>query len=116
MIDQEVNRKLRERGVASYLLDAGREGLVSRWRTFVIEIEDGYRLGLDDYCNDLDIRQIIEGVGLGDDPEVKELDRRFAAQMQHTERTVWVSEYPNAFWIRGYPLRLSPSMAEDLGV
>src|ERR1051326_2850141 len=100
MTDEDVNERWRSRGVAAHLLDIGRNGLVDRWRAFVQEVETGYRLGLDDYCNDLDLREVIEAVGLGDDPEIRDLDARLAAQLQDTERRVWVSEYPDAFWIR----------------
>src|SRR3984957_14243195 len=114
MIDAEINNKLRERGVADYLQGEGRDGLVARWRSFVEEVEQGYKLGIDDYQNDLNMREILEDVGLGNDPEVNALGERFRAQMQNTAVQTWKSKHPSAFWVRGYPLRLSESLARDL--
>ncbi len=49
--------------------------MIERWGKFVAEVERGYRFGLEDYRNDLDLRGIIAMLGL--DAEVGELDRRF---------------------------------------
>ncbi len=114
MTDAEINDKLKQRGVAEYLIGEGREGLIARWRSFVEEVEAGYRVGLDDYRNDLDLREILEYVGLGNDPEVNALDQRFRSQMQHTAVQVWNSDYAGAFWIHGYPARLSEALSRDL--
>ena len=107
MSDAEVNRKLSERGVAAHLRSEGRAGLIQRWRSFIEELESGYRGGLDDYRNDLDLREIIEYVGLGKDDEVVALDDLFRAQIQDQSHRTWKSEYPDAFWVRGYPQKIS---------
>jgi hypothetical protein len=56
-----VRDYLEKRGCARHLRDGGLEGLVARWESFVDELAGGYALGLDDYLNDLDLRDILEG-------------------------------------------------------
>jgi hypothetical protein len=86
--------------------------LPERWRRFVDQVELGYPLGLDDYCNDLDLRSMIEAAGLAG--EVEDADRRFRGLLTHTERAVWSSDVPGAFWVRGYPANASGELLEDL--
>ena len=57
-----VRRFLSERGCPDEVVDAGLEGLVSEWERTVDQVSSGYPLGLDDYLNDLDGRQLIEEV------------------------------------------------------
>jgi hypothetical protein len=110
--DDEVRAKLRARGAADYIVREGAGGLLARWRDFVAAVESGYRLGLDDYRNDLDIRSLIEAVGLG--PEVAVEDARFRSLLAHTEQPVWSSDADNAFWINGYPRNAAGELLSDL--
>jgi hypothetical protein len=50
---------LKQRKVAAHLARASLEELVDRWSTTVVEIAGGYAAGLDDYLNDMDLRQIL---------------------------------------------------------
>lgn len=108
----EIRAKLRARGAADYIVREGAEGLVARWREFVDAVESGYRFGLDDYRNDLDIRSLIEAVGLG--AEVAGEDARFRALLAHTGEPVWSSDAADAFWVRGYPRNASGELLRDL--
>lgn len=110
--DDEVREKLRARGAAEYIVREGAEGLVARWREFVHAVESGYRFGLDDYRNDLDIRSLIEAAGLG--PEVAAEDARFRALLAHTDEPVWSSDAAGAFWVRGYPRNAAGELLRDL--
>ncbi len=56
-----VKRYLRDRGARPDLVEAGLPGLVKRWATIVDEIARGYQLTLDDYLNDMDVRDMIAG-------------------------------------------------------
>jgi len=58
----EVRDFLRERGCPEEVIAAGLEGLVAEWERVVDQVEAGYELGLDDYLNDLDGRQLLEEV------------------------------------------------------
>lgn len=57
----KVRRYLLERGVRADLVGGGLTGLVERWTKIVDEISRGYQLTLDDYLNDMDLRDIIAG-------------------------------------------------------
>ncbi len=62
MTDDPIRRFLRARGAADHVVDGGLDGLVADWEHTAERVERGYGLGLDDYLNDLDARQIIEVV------------------------------------------------------
>ena len=59
MTDEEMIAYLRENGYPEHVVRAGRTGLIERWGKFVGEVERGYKFGLEDYRNDLDLRGII---------------------------------------------------------
>jgi hypothetical protein len=86
--------------------------LPAEWRRFVDQVERGYTLGLDDYCNDLDIRTLIERAGLRH--EVEGEDLRLRGLLTDTDRAIWSSDVPDAFWVRGYPANASGELLEDL--
>lgn len=110
--DEEVRAKLRARGAADYIVREGAEGLLARWREFVDAVESGYRFGLDDYRNDLDIRSLIEAVGLG--AEVAGEDARLRALLVTASQPVWSSDAAGAFWVSGYPRNASGELLRDL--
>jgi hypothetical protein len=56
-----VRRYLKKRGVRPDLVEGGLPGLVARWQAIVDEVARGYTLTLDDYLNDMDVRDIIAG-------------------------------------------------------
>jgi hypothetical protein len=91
----------------------GRAGLVRRWREFVEQVERGYRLGLEDYRNDLDVRGILELAGAVDD-QVRELDQRLRNLLVPANRRVWESAPGDPFWDFGYPRNAGEELAEDL--
>src|SRR5271170_2993190 len=89
MTDEEMTAYLRENGYPEHVIRAGRKGLIERWNKFVAEVERGYRFGLEDYRNDLDLRGIIAMLGL--DAEVAGLDQRFEALRTERDKRVWES-------------------------
>jgi len=110
--DSELEAYLRENGYAEHICRAGRAGLIARWRKFAEEVERGYRFGLEDYRNDLDIRGIIALAGLDD--EVKDEDTRFRNLLTARDTRVWESGVENAFWDFGYPRNASRQLLKDL--
>jgi hypothetical protein len=86
--------------------------LVEAWRRFVDEVERGYPLGLDDYCNDLDLRSLIEEAGVAS--QVAEADARLRKLLIHTELAIWSSDTPDAFWVRGYSANAGGELLADL--
>lgn len=55
-----VRAYLRETGCGEHVIAGGLAGLVTNWERTVQAVADGYTLGLDDYLNDLDARQLLE--------------------------------------------------------
>ena len=112
MTDREMTAYLRENGYPEHVVRAGRKGLVEGWSKFVAEVERGYRFGLEDYRNDLDLRGIIAMLGL--DAEVAVLDRRFEALLTERDKRVWESSAADPFWDFGYPSNAGRQLMEDL--
>jgi len=75
-------------------------------------VERGYKFGLEDYRNDLDLRGIISMVGL--DSEVTNLDRRFEAMLTHRDKRVWETSAADPFWDFGYPSSTGTRFLDDI--
>jgi len=112
MTDEELTDYLRDNGYPEHIVRGGRAGLIERWKRFAGEVERGYRYGLEDYRNDLDIRGIIALSGIAED--VSEDDRRFEAMLINRETRVWESIAENPFWDFGYPKNARHALLEDL--
>ncbi len=112
--DEVVRRKLRERGVAERVVVAGAEGLISRWAEFAAAVESGYRFGLADYRNDLDIRTLIAVAGLEHEPAVRDSDDKLRRVLAGSHTGLWSSDVPDAFWVRGIPCNASGELLADL--
>lgn len=91
---------------------AASDSLVERWRGFVESVERGYRFGLDDYRNDLDLRSMIAEAGLAE--AVRDTDLRFRALLVNTRQPVWESDAPDAWWVCGYPRNAGADLIADL--
>ncbi|HEY1758211.1 MAG TPA: hypothetical protein VGG72_22765 [Bryobacteraceae bacterium] len=113
MSDAEIVDYLQENGYPAHLVREGRAGLVRRWREFVEQVERGYRLGLEDYRNDLDVRGILELAGAVDG-EVSALDERLRAVLVPAKNRVWESGAGEPFWDFGYPRNAGEELAADL--
>ena len=61
MSNDAVRDFLRERGCGLHIIEKGLPGLVDAWEKVVQAVETGYVLSLDEYLNDLDTRQLLEG-------------------------------------------------------
>ncbi len=114
MTDREIKIFLEDNGYPAHVVKGGKKGLLNRWLTFVEEVERGYKLGLEDYRNDLDLRSIIAVVKLDTDAAAD--DARFKKMLAHPEVLVWETseDSKSAFWIRGYPKNASGELLADL--
>lgn len=112
MTDEQIVEYLRANGYPEHLVRAGRAGLIERWRRFVEEVERGYKFGLEDYRNDLDLRGIIALSGL--DVEVRDLDQRFEALLINRTMRVWETAAGDPFWDFGYPQNAGKQLLKDL--
>jgi hypothetical protein len=108
-----VDEYLRENGYPEHVVREGRAGLVRKWREFVEQVERGYKLGLEDYRNDLDVRAILAQAG-AEDKEVVALDERLKKLLIACEKRVWESAPGEPFWDFGYPRNAGPDLLEDL--
>ncbi|MEO8025138.1 MAG: hypothetical protein ABI823_01610 [Bryobacteraceae bacterium] len=116
MTEREIKQFLEDNGYPAHVIKGGKKGLLNRWRRFVDEVESGYRTGLEDYRNDLDIRSILALLKL--DTEVAEEDARLKKMLAHLDRRVWETDGDRkaAFWIFGYPKNASGDLLADLKV
>jgi hypothetical protein len=92
-----VREYLRNRGCAQHVISGGLDGLIEAWEETVQSVERGYALGLDDYLNDLDGRQLIdETLALGEaanaqkyEARVRLADERMRKQVRVTSKCLW---------------------------
>ena len=75
-------------------------------------MKKGYRLGLEAYRNDLDVRALIAQVGL--DAQVTAEDARLEAMLINRDMRIWESSAGNPFWDFGYPKNASRELLEDI--
>ena len=112
MTDAQLRDYLVDNGYPEHICRAGRAGLLGRWKRFVDEVERGYKSGLEDYRNDLDLRGILALAGL--DAEAQPDDERFRRMLTAAGTRVWTSSHQNSFWDYGYPKNASGELLEDL--
>jgi hypothetical protein len=112
MPQQEITDYLRENGYPEHVVRAGPTGLIERWRRFVEEVERGYKLGLEDYRKELDIRGILAMFEL--DNNVVELDQRFEVTLIARDKRLWESSAADPFWDFGYPSNAGKTLLEDI--
>lgn len=95
--EEGIRDLLRRRGAPDHVVAAGLGGLVESWERTVAAIESGYRLGVDDYLNDMDGRQLLADVWSAAADvlrapfaaRVREADRRARAAMVPAGRCLW---------------------------
>lgn len=108
-----IDTYLRENGYPEHVIREGRAGLVRRWREFVDQVERGYKLGLEDYRNDLDLRGILRIVGCEGDDVIK-VDERLKAMLLPSKKRIWESAPGDPFWDYGYPRNAGAELREGL--
>src|SRR5665213_725625 len=87
---------LADRGVSDQLRSAGLRGLVGRWKVIAHDAAH-YDLTIDDWLNDVDLRDIIAGAmdvapaaeRLAIEPELVGADETFRAATIETQRSLW---------------------------
>ena len=88
MSEQDAVRQLlAERGCPDELVREGLSGVADKWEAIVASVEGGYPFGLDDFLNDMDLRDAIAAalaVATPDEravlqPRVTSLDQRLPA-------------------------------------
>ena len=91
---------LRKRGAPEHIVKSGLGGLVRSWERTVDEIETGYKWGLEEWLNDLDVRTLVfeivttlpGEVVLGLMRRLNLADWRFMEATVKTQECVWGEE------------------------
>lgn len=92
-MEDKVIEFLQKRGCPKKLVNGGVQGLLDAWESFINEVEREYQLSLDDYLDDVDVRQIISELPVpltaGHETRLMALDNRFKAATGETRKCVW---------------------------
>ena len=125
-----VREFLREKGCADHIIRDGLAGLVEQWESAVQAIEDGYAFGLDDYLNDMDVRQLLDeslGVAPHSDRDrftgrIKEADHKFKGLVEIVDVSLWGTEVAEEegwttesnWWYFARPLEAGPELLAEI--
>lgn len=125
-----VRALLEAKGVPDDVVKAGLMGLVSEWERTAEQVERGYPLGLDDYLNDLDGRQLLEeALRVAPESEretaarrVRQADTRARAHLETVPECLWGSRVAQSeewtpqhnWWYFAVPIEPGPLLREDL--
>jgi hypothetical protein len=125
-----LRRFLARRGAPDFVVEAGLAGLVRRWKESAHAVRRGYPLGLEDYLNDLDVRQLIkEALALATPAERKkarsrviEADTVFRQYSKATRVCLWGTREATRrgwtsrknWWYYRLPLHPGESLRSDL--
>ena len=130
-VDDAVDRYLAERGVADHVRARGLRGMVDDWARLAASAER-YDLTLDDWINDLDLRDIIAGALAVASPGEQQqrvratlahADERFRAATVEcapplagagTGELVQPPDAQGAWWYRRAPAHPGATMRDDL--
>ena len=121
---------LRDRGCPDDVVTGGVPGLVADWERAVEQVVAGYPLGLDDYLNDLDGRQLLEealafapsGERDGVCGRLRTVDDRMKARVSVADECLWGDAVAEAegwtaernWWYFSLPRAPGPLLKEDL--
>ena len=91
---------LNNKGCGDHIIKGGLAGLVETWEGVVEAVADEYQLGMDDYLNDLDSRQLLEdALAVAPKPEqakydlrVSEADEQMKSLTTKIEECLWSDE------------------------
>jgi hypothetical protein len=123
-----VRSYLLARGCSDSVVRGGIPYLVARWADVAASVERGYTGDLDDYLNDMDVRQILADVrayhvtrGLGS-PNESEADRRLRRQWVPARGCLWGDAAAERngwtparnWWYFGHPRHPGDALLEDL--
>ena len=123
---------LEQRGCPPHVVAGGLDGLLHHWESVVEDVEEVYPLGLDDYLDDMDARQLLEealavappAARRAIAPRLKDADARMRELVVPVKRCLWgdararengwTSE--RSWWYFTRPAEPGPDLAEGLGL
>ena len=88
-----VRAWLRSHGAPDFVVEGGLEYVALRWEEIAGAVANVYSLGLDDYLNDLDVREML-GVARARERleftgRVRSADERFREATREVEKCLW---------------------------
>ncbi len=121
---------MKEKGCGQHIVDRGFVSLVESWEQTVREVQGGYRQGLEDYLNDLDVRQLIAEATDRFAREIPDYVHERVAQADHIMRSVtgpaggclWGENLANEegwtpeqnWWYFSRPLQAEPELLSEI--
>lgn len=127
-----VRKYLHDSGCGDYIVSGGLAGLVEAWEQVVEAVAQGYHLGLDDYLNDLDTRQLLAEVWdvvppaeqQRWQPRLDEADARIQSFLQPVEQCLWGDEVADEegwtreenWWYYNFPANAGADLRAELGL
>jgi hypothetical protein len=130
MTDDAVRDFLEAQEAPEHIVEGGLEGLVEQWENAVEDVEQIYPLGLDDYLDDMDGRQLIEGALTVAAPEtrrsilprLRQADERMKKVVVSAGRCLWGPQAADEhgwtpehnWWYFTRPREPGPELEEDL--
>ena len=128
--EDPVREFLEARGAPEHIVEGGLDGLLEQWENAVDDVEETYPLGLDDYLDDMDGRELIEGAMEVATPETRranlkrlqKADARMKALLVPAGRCLWGSDMAEQhdwtpqknWWYFMAPREPGPELKEDL--
>jgi hypothetical protein len=131
-MSDSVREFLQDRGCGKHIVSGGLGGLVETWEQVVASVAAGYPLGLDDYLNDLDGRQLLaEALIVASAAErqqfqarVDEADARIQSFLVPADECLWSDEVAaeegwsraQNWWYFNYPNNAGADLRSELGL
>jgi hypothetical protein len=128
--EDPVREFLESRGCPEHVVEGGLDGLLEQWENAVDDVAEIYPLGLDDYLDDMDGRELIEGALEVAAPDVRraslkrlqKADERMKAMLVPAGRCLWGSDMAEQhdwtpqrnWWYFMQPADPGPELKEDL--
>jgi hypothetical protein len=125
-----VSDFLKGRGCPAHVIRGGLKGLVKNWENIVEHVAEGYILGLDDYLNDMDGRQLLEEVlAVASDQErnmyagrLRQADSKMKKIVAPVGQCLWGDEIAEAegwsvrknWWYFMKPLKAGPELLSEI--
>jgi len=122
-----VREFLKQRGAAEHIVQGGLDGLVEAWENVVESVKRGYKLGLDDYLNDMDGRQLLaEALPLANSKQayidrVRRADESIRQLVKPVGRCLWGEKNAKNYawsaeknwWYFAIPINAGPELVDD---
>lgn len=129
-MNDPVREYLREKGCGEHVISGGFVGLVENWERVVASVSAGYNLGLDDFLNDLDARQLLEealSVALPDEIQqqlarIQATDAQMKSLLLPADECLWGDEVAEEegwtreqnWWYFGIPRNAGQALRTEL--